>query len=82
MISPAPFAAFAPSIREQSPLRQAITQAYRRPEPDCVAALIGPATLPAQTVEAAGLTARQLVTKLRAHGHGSAVEALVQEYAL
>ena len=82
MISPAPFAGFAPPVREQSPLRQAITQAYRRPEPDCVAALIGPATLPAQTVEAAGLTARQLVTKLRAHGHGSAVEALVQEYAL
>jgi len=82
MTSLAPFAAFAPPIREQSPLRRAITEAYRRPEPDCVAALIGPATLPAQTVEAAGLTARQLVAKLRAHRHGSAVEALVQEYAL
>jgi len=82
MISPAPFAAFAPPIREQSPLRRAITQAYRRPEPDCVAALIGPATLPAQIVAAAGLTARKLVGKLRAQRRGSAVEALVQEYAL
>ena len=82
MTSLAPFAAFAPPIREQSPFRRAITEAYRRPEPDCVAALIGPATLPAQTVEAAGLTARQLVAKLRAHRHGSAMEALVQEYAL
>src|SRR6185369_5058042 len=82
MISRAPFAAFAPPIREQSPLRRAITQAYRRPEPDCVAALIGPATLPAQIVAAAGLTARKLVGKLRAQRRGSAVEALVQEYAL
>ena len=41
-----PFAAFAPSVTPQTPLRAAVTAAYRRPEPDCVAALLGPATLP------------------------------------
>ncbi len=40
------FSDFAPPIRPQTPLRQAITAAYRRPEPECVAALLDEATSP------------------------------------
>ena len=46
--STTPFSAFAAGVKAQTPLRDAITAAYRRPEPDCVAALLGPATLPAE----------------------------------
>ena len=38
------FAHFAPPIRPQSPLRQAITAAYRRDEAECVLPLIDAAT--------------------------------------
>ena len=79
---PPPFAAFAPPIRKQSALRQAITAAYRRPEPDCVAALLPAATQPEAVRAAARETARKLVTRLRARHKGSGVEGLVQEYAL
>jgi len=80
--SPPPFAAFAPPIRPQSPLRRAITAAYRRPEPDCIAALLPAATRPEPVRLAARETARGLVTRLRAKHRGSGVEGLVQEYAL
>lgn len=76
------FAEFAPPIREQSPLRQAITAAYRRPEPECVAALLDQATLPEPVRAAAARTATALVTGLRAARRGGGVEGLVQEYAL
>ncbi|BAK65383.1 proline dehydrogenase/delta-1-pyrroline-5-carboxylate dehydrogenase [Sphingobium sp. SYK-6] len=78
----APFAAFAPPVRDQSPLRQAITAAYRRPEPECIAALLPAATLPQPVAAAAAQTARMLITRLRAKHKGSGVEGLVQEYAL
>ena len=42
-----PFHAFAQSIQRQSPLRAAITAAYRRPEPECVPPLLDAARLPA-----------------------------------
>ena len=77
-----PFAAFAPPIRKQSALRRAITAAYRRPEPDCIAALLPAATLPEPVRRAAHETARGLVTRLRAKHRGTGVEGLVQEYAL
>lgn len=59
-----PFARFAPPVRPQSPLRQAITVAYRRPEPEAMAPLIEQATLPDATRAAAADTARALVLSL------------------
>ncbi|MGK6356395.1 trifunctional transcriptional regulator/proline dehydrogenase/L-glutamate gamma-semialdehyde dehydrogenase [Sphingomonas sp. DT-207] len=76
------FAEFAPPIREQTPLRQAITAACRRPEPECVAALLDQASLPEAIRAAAARTATALVTGLRAGRRGGGVEGLVQEYAL
>ncbi|MFT3978143.1 MAG: bifunctional proline dehydrogenase/L-glutamate gamma-semialdehyde dehydrogenase PutA, partial [Sphingomonas bacterium] len=76
------FADFAPPIRPQTPLRQAITAAYRRPEPECMAAMVEQATLPAAVRVAAAETATALITALRAKHKGSGVEGLVQEYAL
>jgi RHH-type proline utilization regulon transcriptional repressor/proline dehydrogenase/delta 1-pyrroline-5-carboxylate dehydrogenase len=76
------FAAFAPPIRPQTPLRTAITEAYRRAEPECIAPLLEAATLPAATRAAAEQTARHLIGSLRKQGTKSGVEALVQEYTL
>lgn len=78
----APFAEFAPPVRPQSTLRQAITAAYRRPETEAVPALVEAATLPAATCQAAAKTARKLIEALRAKHKGSGVEGLVQEYSL
>jgi RHH-type proline utilization regulon transcriptional repressor/proline dehydrogenase/delta 1-pyrroline-5-carboxylate dehydrogenase len=78
----APFADFAPPIREQSPLRRAITAAYRRPERECVADLLPAADLSAPMQQAARGTALALITKLRAESRGSGVEGLIQEYSL
>ena len=81
-MSPAPFLAFAQSLKPQSPRRAAITAAYRRPEPECLPPLITVATLPAATMaEATGL-ARQLVGKLRAKSRGGGIEGLIHEYTL
>jgi RHH-type proline utilization regulon transcriptional repressor/proline dehydrogenase/delta 1-pyrroline-5-carboxylate dehydrogenase len=77
-----PFAHFAPPIRPQSPLRQAITAAYRRPEVEAMAPLLERATLPDDTRAAIAGTARTLVSALRAKHKGDGVEGLVQEYAL
>ncbi|KAA1184523.1 trifunctional transcriptional regulator/proline dehydrogenase/L-glutamate gamma-semialdehyde dehydrogenase [Rhizobium tropici] len=77
-----PFLHFAPPIREQSPLRQAITAAYRRPETECLPALIEAATLPEATREATRKTAKKLIEALRAKHKGDGVEGLVQEYSL
>ncbi|MDR7154951.1 RHH-type proline utilization regulon transcriptional repressor/proline dehydrogenase/delta 1-pyrroline-5-carboxylate dehydrogenase [Sphingobium xenophagum] len=77
-----PFAAFAPAIRAQSPLRQAITDAYRRDEAEALAPLMVAATLPDANRAAARETAHKLVTALRANHKGTGVEGLVQEYAL
>ncbi|MBY8822836.1 trifunctional transcriptional regulator/proline dehydrogenase/L-glutamate gamma-semialdehyde dehydrogenase [Sphingomonas colocasiae] len=76
------FSSFAPPIRRQDALRQAITAVYRRPEPDCVAPLLAAATLPEETRNAARETARRLITALRAKHKGTGVEGLVQEYSL
>ncbi|MBX3594160.1 trifunctional transcriptional regulator/proline dehydrogenase/L-glutamate gamma-semialdehyde dehydrogenase [Sphingomonas sp.] len=76
------FDRFAPPIRPATPLRAAITAAYRRPEPDCVAPLVEQADLPAGTRDAARATATALITALRAKHKGTGVEGLVQEYAL
>ena len=77
-----PFTAFAPAISQHTPLRAAITAAYRRDEAEAMAPLIEAATLPDATRAAVAATATRLVTALRANHKGSGVEGLVQEYAL
>ncbi|TNE39302.1 MAG: trifunctional transcriptional regulator/proline dehydrogenase/L-glutamate gamma-semialdehyde dehydrogenase [Sphingomonadales bacterium] len=76
------FASFAPPVREPSPLRRAITAAYRRPESECLAPLLDQAVLPVETRDAIAQTARALITTLRARKQGSGVEELVQEFSL
>jgi len=77
-----PFEEFAPPIRQQSPLRQAITAAYRRSEQECLAALLPLASVSGEMRVAVEQTARTLVTALRRKSGSSGVEGLVQEYAL
>ncbi|WP_245987003.1 trifunctional transcriptional regulator/proline dehydrogenase/L-glutamate gamma-semialdehyde dehydrogenase [Azospirillum thermophilum] len=80
-VGPAPFAAFAPPVREPDALRAAITAAYRRPETECLPYLIEQATLPAPMVKAAQDTARTLITALRGKSRNG-VEGLIHEYSL
>ncbi|MGN6818464.1 MAG: trifunctional transcriptional regulator/proline dehydrogenase/L-glutamate gamma-semialdehyde dehydrogenase [Sphingomonas sp.] len=82
MNQPFSFAAFAPAIRQPTPLRAAITAAYRRSEPDSMAPMIAAATLDPDTRAAIAATARKLVEGLRADKDTSGVAALVQEFAL
>ncbi|MGV1765188.1 trifunctional transcriptional regulator/proline dehydrogenase/L-glutamate gamma-semialdehyde dehydrogenase [Agrobacterium rhizogenes] len=77
-----PFAQFAPPIREQGPLRRAITDAYRRPETECLPPLLEAATLPDASRNAVKETARILIEALRAKHKGTGVEGLVHEYSL
>jgi len=76
------FQNFAPAVREQSPLRKAITAAYRRAEEECMAPLIEAATVTADEAKAIRATARKLIEALRAKTKGTGVEGLVQEYSL
>ncbi len=82
MTSPFDFSAFAPAVSAPTALRQAITAAYRRPEPECVPPLIEAASLPPETKAAVAATARALVEGLRRDGQVSGVAALVQEFSL
>ena len=82
MIEQPAFSAFAPPIRPSSPLRRAITAAYRRDERDCLAPLLEAATLDAATKAAVRETAQRLVQTLRTDHKGTGVEGLVQEYSL
>ena len=77
-----PFRELAEETQPQTALRAAITTAYRRPEPECVPALIAEAELPPALSAAARETARHLVTRLRARRKYGIVETLLQEYAL
>ena len=77
-----PFHAFAQSIQQQTPLRAAVTAAWRRPETECLPPLIEQAKLsPAQTERARALAAR-LVERLREKTPSGGVEGLIHEYAL
>ena len=76
------FANFAPPVRTQSPLRRAVTAAYRREEEACLAPLLEAATLDPTTQAAIRKTAQALVIKLRADYKGTGVEGLVKEYSL
>ena len=82
MTDPPPFARFAPPIRSPSPLRTAITAAFRRSEPECVLPLLDEADLGETVRAAARATARRLVLALRGKARHGGIEALVQEYAL
>jgi RHH-type transcriptional regulator, proline utilization regulon repressor / proline dehydrogenase / delta 1-pyrroline-5-carboxylate dehydrogenase len=64
------------------PLRDAITSAYRRPEPECLPPLIEAASLPTETMAGATALARRLVEGVRARGPGHGVEGLIHEYSL
>jgi RHH-type proline utilization regulon transcriptional repressor/proline dehydrogenase/delta 1-pyrroline-5-carboxylate dehydrogenase len=79
---PSRFAAFAAEIQQQPPLRAAITQAYRRSEPDCLAALLPQAELPADAAESARQIAHDLIVQLRGKAHAGPIGDLMQEYAL
>lgn len=76
------FSEFAPPIRPQSTLREAITSAYRRSEPECVKALLPNATVTSRQAATIRATAKKLVTALRFKAKGTGVEGLVQEYSL
>ncbi|MBO1076280.1 trifunctional transcriptional regulator/proline dehydrogenase/L-glutamate gamma-semialdehyde dehydrogenase [Roseomonas sp. 1311] len=79
---PQPFQAFADSLHPQSPLRAAVTAAYRRPEEECLPPLLEAATPAPREDEAATALARRLITALRGKRAGGGVEALVQEFSL
>ena len=70
----------------RSPLRAAITAAYRRPEPEAVPPLLAEARLPAAAAAAAETLARRLAQGLRdrrsAAGREGLVQGLLQEYSL
>ena len=79
--------AFAEGLpADPSPLRAAITAAWRRPEPEAVAALLPSARLPQPAVQAAQALARRLAQGLRdqpnAGGRAGLVQNLLQQYAL
>lgn len=82
MTNAVPFAKFAPPVAEQTPLRRAITTAYRRPEAAALTPMIESAKLPDDVRAATRKTARQLIKALRSKKRGSGVEGLVQEYSL
>ena len=77
-----PFADFAPPIRPQTELRQAITAAYRRPETECLPPLVAAARVTDTQRYDIRSTARTLIEALRAKHKGTGVEGLVQEYSL
>src|SRR4051812_2167746 len=82
-----PFAAFdQPSPYAATPLRRAITEATRRPEPDAVAGLLEPARLPPELAAATHALAFRLAQNVRTRkasaGRAGLVQNLLQEYAL
>ncbi|UFN49474.1 trifunctional transcriptional regulator/proline dehydrogenase/L-glutamate gamma-semialdehyde dehydrogenase [Roseomonas sp. OT10] len=78
----APFSRFLEGAPEATPLRAAVTAAYRAPEAECVARLLPDATLPPALAARAEALARRLVGALRDKGARGMVEGLVQEFSL
>ena len=76
------FAAFRSELAPQTPLRSAITAAYRVPEPECVPPLIELATASADEASSIRTIASSLVGRLRAKTRSSGVEGLIHEYSL
>src|SRR5690606_30851966 len=81
-----PFLAFAESVHPQSVLREAITAAYRRPEPEVLPVLVEQARLPAELSSKAGSLAYRLAETLRNQkagmGRAGLVQGLLQEFSL
>src|ERR1700726_1337447 len=77
-----PFAALSSEIVAQSPLRAAITAAYRRPEPESVIPLLEQAAVTPAEAKRIDALARSLVSRLRGKTHSSGVEGLIHEYSL
>ena len=77
-----PFAALSSEIVAQSPLRAAITAAYRRPEPECVIPLLEQASVTPEQAKSVDAVARGLVARLRGKTRSSGVEGLIHEYSL
>ncbi|WP_233237508.1 trifunctional transcriptional regulator/proline dehydrogenase/L-glutamate gamma-semialdehyde dehydrogenase [Bordetella sp. LUAb4] len=75
-----PFFEFGQDVQPQSVLRAAITAAYRRPEPECVALLLGQARV--ANPEKVHAMAAGLVKSLRGKRTGGGVEGLIQEFSL
>jgi RHH-type transcriptional regulator, proline utilization regulon repressor / proline dehydrogenase / delta 1-pyrroline-5-carboxylate dehydrogenase len=75
-----------PLVGARSPLRAAITAAYRRPEPEAIPPLLAEARLPQTTAAAAQALARRLAQTLRERKSGGGreglVQGLLQEYSL
>ena len=82
----APFQDFAGSVQPPSESRARITAAYRRPEPDCVAALHDAVRLAPAQADAAQRLAGDLARALRDHAGGfgreGLVQGLIQEFSL
>ena len=80
------FQDFAGSVQPPSESRARITAAYRRPEPDCVAALHDAARLAPAQADAAQRLAGDLARALRDHAGGfgreGLVQGLIQEFSL
>jgi RHH-type transcriptional regulator, proline utilization regulon repressor / proline dehydrogenase / delta 1-pyrroline-5-carboxylate dehydrogenase len=76
------FAAFRCEVAPQTPLRTAITAAYRAPEPQCLPPLVELATANADEANRIRTLAHSLVAKHRAKTRSSGVEGLIHEYSL
>ena len=81
-----PFEDFAGFVQRPSELRARITAAYRRPERECIAALLDGARLPPAQAAAAQRLAGELARALRQRGSGTGreglVQGLIQEFSL
>jgi RHH-type proline utilization regulon transcriptional repressor/proline dehydrogenase/delta 1-pyrroline-5-carboxylate dehydrogenase len=73
------FAAFRSEIVPQTPLRSAITSAYRAPEPECLPTLLKLATASVDEANRIRTLASKLVAKLRTKTRSSGVEGLIHE---
>lgn len=77
-----PFLRLAQELQPQTVLQAAITAAYRRPETECIPALLAEATPSEADREKSRKLAETLVKALRAKPTRGLVEGLMQEYAL
>ncbi|RQW25500.1 trifunctional transcriptional regulator/proline dehydrogenase/L-glutamate gamma-semialdehyde dehydrogenase [Rhodobacteraceae bacterium CH30] len=74
---------FLPFAHSQTPLRDAITSAYRRDERECVQSLLPQAAMSAEMVESVQGLASQLVGEVRRErSKASGVDALMHEFTL
>jgi len=81
-----PFTAFTPGLAPPTPLRAAITAAWRMPEPQAVAPLLEQARLAPGQAEATDALAQRIAGTLRQRkasaGRAGIVQGLLQEFAL